>query len=407
MNLDIKNSKDLCCEVLSFKSEKLEVDYITLNISIEGHIDPKGIGEFLFEYGFNSKVLEHENAEGEKLFFSNKNKYEVILVKSNWNPQENCFWNGIAATFSGRNGRFFYDLIKQTKIKFERFLEQNLSLGRFDLNYSYDFDASDFSRRSNIESFFKNCRTKYLRLFPSHLVKISNTKKGLILRANDREGSSKFFRIYEKFKSLRFELKMRRKLIEPYQNSFFSYSFKEFEDELVNVFCNEFSNLCSFDSNYDSNYSFWLLKGLRKKLSIKKLENLNLCTSKAIVSPYNLELTEDRETSFNCLQLLSFIQRGNVGKDLSYIESLNIVIVKFALVDFLKFLGKNDKSTYQREKVGKFLNNLLDLRPLRIKVSNIKFENFNFCSFVGLEKVKNTWLVELRVAANALSYIYS
>lgn len=224
----------------------------------------------------------------------------------------------------------------------------------------------------------------------------------MILRANDREGSSKFFRIYEKLKSLRFELEMRRKLIEPYQNSFFSYSFKEFEDELVNVFCNEFSNLCSFDSNY----SFWLLKGLRKKLSIKKLENLNLCTSKAIVSPYNLELTEDREMSFNCLQLLSFIQRGNVSKDLSYIESLNIVIVQFALVDYLKFLGKNDKSSYQREKVGRFLNNLLDLRPLRIKVSGIKFENFHFCSFVGLEKVKNRWLVELRVAANVLSCIY-
>jgi hypothetical protein len=95
-----------------------------------------------------------------------------------------------------------------------------------------------------------------------------------------------------------------------------------------------------------------------------------------------------------------------VSKDLSFLESLNIVVVKFALVDFLKFLGKNEKSTYQREKVGKFLNNLLDLTPLRIKVSDVKFENFHFCSFVGLEKVKNTWLVELRVAANALYCIY-
>lgn len=73
------------------------------------------------------------------------------------------------------------------------------------------------------------------------------------------------------------------------------------------------------------------------------MENLNLCTSKAIVSQYNIELTEDRETSFNCLQLLSFIQRGDVGKDLGYIKSLNIVIKKFTLVDFPKFLGKNDK----------------------------------------------------------------
>jgi hypothetical protein len=29
---------------------------------------------------------------------------------------------------------------------------------------------------------------------------------------------------------------MKRKLVEPYQNSFFSYSFEEFEDELVQVF---------------------------------------------------------------------------------------------------------------------------------------------------------------------------
>jgi hypothetical protein len=35
------------------------------------------------------------------------------------------------------------------------------------------------------------------------------------------------------------------------------------------------------DSNYDSNYSSWLLKGLRKKFINKKLEKLNLCTSKA------------------------------------------------------------------------------------------------------------------------------
>ena len=71
------------CEVLSFKPEKIEVDYITLNISIEGYLDPKEIGEFLFEYGFTSQVLEHENVEGKKLFFSTKNKYEVLLGKSN------------------------------------------------------------------------------------------------------------------------------------------------------------------------------------------------------------------------------------------------------------------------------------------------------------------------------------
>ena len=70
---------------------------------------------------------------------------------------------------------------------------------------------------------------------------------------------------------------------------------------------------------------------LRKKLSIKKLENLNLDISKAIISPYNLEFGKDKESSFSCIQLVSFIQSQKVTKDLSFVESLNIVIVKFAL----------------------------------------------------------------------------
>ena len=164
MNLDIKNSKDLCCEVLSFKSEKIEVDYLTLNISIEGYLDPKGIGEFLFEYGFNSQVLEHENAEGEKLFFSTENKYEVLLVKSNWNPQENCFWNGIAARFVGCNGKFFYHLLKQNIIRFESFpvANENVRLGRFDFCYCFDFSFSKLGKRSDIKTFLTSCKKKFL-----------------------------------------------------------------------------------------------------------------------------------------------------------------------------------------------------------------------------------------------------
>jgi hypothetical protein len=56
---------------------------------------------------------------------------------------------------------------------------------------------------------------------------------------------------------------------------------------IITVFCNEFSNLYSFDSNYGNNYSSWSLKGLRKKLSMKKFENLNLCTSMEL-SSYNV-----------------------------------------------------------------------------------------------------------------------
>lgn len=54
-----------------------------------------------------------------------------------------------------------------------------------------------------------------------------------------------------------------------------------------------------------------------------------------------------------------------------------------------------------------FFLNLLELEPLKIKINDNKFVGFTFCHWVGLEKRKNTWFVELRVAANILSSIYS
>lgn len=53
-----------------------------------------------------------------------------------------------------------------------------------------------------------------------------------------------------------------------------------------------------------------------------------------------------------------------------------------------------------------FFLNLLELEPLKIKINDNKFVAFTFCHCVGLEKRKNTWFVELRVAANILSSIY-
>jgi hypothetical protein len=402
MNKIIKNSKDLRCEILSFKSEKLEVDYLTLNISIEGHVDPKRIGEFLLGYGFNSKVLEHENAEGEKLFFNNKNKYEVILVKSNWNPQENRFWNGIAVRFAGCNGKFFYHLFKQNRIRFGLFpvAERDIRLGRLDLCYCFDFSLPELGKRSDIKNFLASCKKKFLSKYPSQ--KVSIARKYLKLTAPVRKKAKRYYRIYEKANHLRFELEMRQECLKYCLNSFFSYSFEEFEDELVGIFLAEFQDLCPEDSEY----SFWLLDRLRRKSSLSKLKNLSLGISKAIVSPYNLNFCKDLESSFKCLQLVSFLQRGDVRKDLSFANSINIAIVEFTITDFLRFLGKNPGNTHHREKYMSFFLNLLELEPLKIKINDNKFVAFNFCHWVGLEKRKNTWFVELRVAANILSSIY-
>ena len=195
---------------------------------------------------------------------------------------------------------------------------------------------------------------------------------------------------------------MRQECFKSCLNYFFSYSFEEFEDELVKIFLVEFRNLCPENSTY----SLWLLHRLKRKSPLPKLKNLSLGISKAIVSPYNLNFCKDLESSFKCLQLVFFLQREEIQKDFSFVNSINIAIVEFPITNFLRFIGKNSRNTYHREKYMSFFLNLLELESLKIKINDNKFVAFTFCHWVGLEKRKNTWFVGLRMAANILSQLY-
>ena len=101
------------------------------------------------------------------------------------------------------------------------------------------------------------------------------------LTAPVRKKAKRYYRIYEKVNHLRFELEIRQECFRYCLNSFLSYNFEEFEDELVRIFLVEFQDLCPENSKY----SFWLLDRLRRKSSLPKLKNLSLDISKAIVSP--------------------------------------------------------------------------------------------------------------------------
>lgn len=397
-----ENKSSLRPKQLSFESENLEVDYITLNISIEGQIDPKPIGEFLFGHGFNCKVLEEEEGKAEKLFFSKNNKYQVILIKSSYNPEANRFWNGIKVRFPGSNAKFFYNLLKENKIKFDSFPGGGrvIRLGRFDLCYCFQFSVAELGKRSEVRKFFLNCKLKFLKKYPDQ--KVSIARKSLKLTAPVRKKSKRYYRIYEKFHHLRFELEMRQECFKYCGNSFFSYSFEEFEDELLKIFLAELEDLCPVDFNY----SFWLLEMIRRNSSFLKLKDLSSGMSKAIVSPYNLSFSKDITYSFQCLQLISFLQREDIQKDLSFANSLNIVIVEFPIIDFLKFIGKNQRDTYCREAAKFFFANLLELEPLKIKVNDNRSVAFTFCNWVAIEKRNSKLFIELRIAASILFCIY-
>lgn len=387
---------------LTFKSEQFAVDYITLNVSNSNLVNLNSLAVYLSKFGFNSICKANEKDTGKVIVNQKKNPYKVIFVESSYNPRDKKYWDGVYIRFSGSNARHFYSMLKEQTMKIQLFplVQKNIELGRFDIHYNL-FELSIY-QTTLIKEFLENCKKKYLQKYPLEEVEIKRTKKGWLLKAKSRKKRQQHFRIYEKANSLRFELEMRKLFIESYQNSLFSGEFEALEHALSQVFYREFNALCILDSAYSN----WLADGLRRIISIQKLANLELGTSKNIISPYNLRFTGNKELSFQCLQLLSFLQTSKVRKDFRFAEELDLGILKFYLADFVEFVGKDKKSSYHRKEIYDFLDDLLKLDPLRVKVNDFKFQKYYFCSRIDIEKCNNRWMIELRVAVSCLNVIY-
>lgn len=88
-----------------------------------------------------------------------------------------------------------------------------------------------------------------------------------------------------------------------------------------------------------------------------------------------------------------------------FIDDQVYYIVEFPVVDFLRFLGKDPKSTYQRNKVLDFLKGLQDLPPFVEKFSEIEFRSS--IMFPLLKLTKKHQLLVLRIAVGEQLYCYS
>ena len=64
-----------------------------------------------------------------------------------------------------------------------------------------------------------------------------------------------------------------------------------------------------------------------------------------------------RKGRANKQDVIGFLNR----RDKRFVNSINISIVEFPITNFLRFLEKNPKNTYHREKFMSFFLNLLEL----------------------------------------------
>lgn len=123
---------------ISFNSEDLVVDWISFNLA--GLTDITLLTHRLLPY-FNVSVVTENQSQIN--FYNCRDSYNVLLRQ-----YRKTYWVGTQIIFSGKNGAYFYKLIKTHKFDWSilNFDGHSLSLSRVDLCFSRSNDLDHTSK---------------------------------------------------------------------------------------------------------------------------------------------------------------------------------------------------------------------------------------------------------------------
>jgi hypothetical protein len=394
---------------LTFESENLVVDYISFNIQgpINDSINPKSIANYLFQnFSFNSIISKKINYKwkSESLNYDSQNQFQVAFWQHEYDPEFNSFWSGCKIDFSGTNADYLYTLIKQGKLDCNIF--NDVSLSRFDIHYFRKSNSVDSNQRVKdfMESSFNSIRAKSKR----RKVSFDPTQAPYILKVGSRS-SSNYYRVYQKTKEinhgvflestegLQFELEIKKDFLKSFQQFLFNNRIDEFEERLTQHFFKQSRQ--NFGLHFS--YTDWI-RDFSRKLSYMREFNTGLLTD--YLRQTKFDSLDERKSFFRFLQFLSFIRKMEGLRQ--FIDDQAYYIVEFPVVDFIRFLGKDPKSTYQRNKVLDFLKSLQDLPPFVEKFSEIEFRSSIMFPLLKLTKKHQLWIFRIAVSEQLYCYSY-
>ncbi len=382
--------------VTNFNSENLKVDWISFNL--KGLVDPRIIAGRLSNYFTPHVMIDDKPEIG---FHGLRKKYKVSIHQYTGSKG---YWIGTKIIFSGKNASYFYKLLKNRNFDLSllKFEEHTLSLGRIDLCFSLLNDLSHTSKsfdeflvgsRSHIQD---NTNTKYIKLqdFPN----------GKMLKVN-RRNNSRHYRVYQKDKTVRFELELKHRQTRLVQDYLFQNQLDVFEHYLVIQYFQYSDQVLRSDYSYTD----WVVDFQRRHHQL-----VNLTSRSLVISYLDNQLIrnqEEEERLFHLLQFLSFVKslKLNPFKDCEkhQIKKQLYYGLKFPLSQFVKFTGIQLSNHSDREKLLVYFSQLQKLDPIIKVFSNMAFRSYVCFPYVDCANPSgNSWAIEVLAAEELFCYPY-
>jgi hypothetical protein len=157
-----------------------------------------------------------------------------------------------------------YNQVKKKPFNWGVFDGLNVTLSRMDVCYFRGTKLND--QNELVEDFMEKCCQRVKAKDKRRKAEWDFESTGLVLRIGHR-GSSKFYRVYENDKGLRFELELKKELAKSFQKLLMDNDLQQLENDLSKLFySHSFSSL-----NVNSCYTDWLLNRYRMGSVQKKL----------------------------------------------------------------------------------------------------------------------------------------
>lgn len=375
--------------VINFKSQKLKVDFLTLSMQNSNDQNKiQRIANYLHHsFGFNCFLSEGNTRRLKQTLFQDFNIKDTIIIRLN-------YWNRIVIQFPGKSGQKFYQLVKSHKVDWKLFQTSTLSLTRFDL--SYDLKKTDTFNSLEFDQFLLDSRRHTLDFTRTRNVKLINNDKGRILGINKRS-NSRYFRVYETFTMIRFELELKKSALEYLQASFFSSQFNFFESQLTQFYFQYAKLFFPLDNSFVS----WLIEFLRKYAQNEKDTKIGLATEY-----FSETEIQDHQRFYHLLQFLNFIQTLN-NEDCSqyFLERRRYFIHNFPLKDFMNFIGIKQNQN-QRLNILEYFRQLHNFDPIIEQFEDGTFRIFTTFLYSGVYKKSNRWFVRVYIIEDLYHYAY-
>ena len=394
---------------LSFKNQRLKVDWIGFNCQKLSESGLKEVARFLLHCGFNSTLTEKKDQEWRtsQLMTHQTNHSKVEFQRHSYQPEKGQFLTSTNINFTDENADYFYSYTLHEYPKAISFWSKlssvidlkKVTLTRLDLY----FDRSNQKNENDqtFRKFIESCQSDLLDTYKRSVVKLDRNERGFILTIGSRQ-STKYFRVYQKKTSSRFKLEIqnRDQYLKSIQNLLFQNSRIPFEEQLTNYFYSHSKKVL----NLTFSYTDWLVLFFQKQRYNQTQLNSSFLANYFEADYRFSSDIKKLEQLYRFLQFLSFSQTQS-SKSIE-IASHKYQFVQFQVQDFLEFIQIRNPSKYKLDQLITFFCDLIHTPPLLKVFSEPKFQFLATFPFVNVHQDSGFWKAEIYFNYELHTYQY-